>query len=95
MQRSEAITWPTGNLVDLYFLERYGIDLIAGLPAAHRKDKGIDPATLAWVASDSSTQVSELLMLRPLVQEELRSFRDSLVERLLKTAWPPEESIGE
>ncbi len=82
------------DLVDLYFLEQDGVDLIGALPAAQRKEGGVDPATLAWVAGDASTQIDDLLVLRSVSPDELEAFRDAFVERLLELSWPPEGSAN-
>ncbi len=81
------------DLVDLYFLAEHGVDVISYLPAARRKDGGMDPTTLAWVARDVPTTVDELLLLRPVSSEQLEGFRDNFVAKLLDAAWPPEIDI--
>ncbi len=76
------------DLVDLYQLSREGIDLLAHLEGAAHKDAGLDPATLAWVLAQAPTDAHRLHLLRPVGADELRQFRDELVERLQRMAWP-------
>lgn len=76
------------DLVDLFAMEAHGLDLLAAISDAERKDGGMDPATLAWVLRDAPTDTSRLLLLRPIDEHELRVFRDRLVERLAAAAWP-------
>ncbi len=76
------------DLVDLFFISRLGIDVLVFLPEASRKDAGMDPSTLAWVLSGIGLDLSSLDLVRPLSVQELGAFRDTLVERLLKLAWP-------
>lgn len=79
------------DLVDLYFLELSDIDVLDSMPAAARKDAGLEPATLAWVLSGMSTDPSRLLLLRPVRADELGRFRDDLVRRLLAGSFPTDE----
>lgn len=76
------------DLVDLYFLADSGVDVLSFFTAAHAKDGGMEPATLAFVLRQIPTDPAELLMLRDVDSETLSDFRDGLVERLLKMAWP-------
>ena len=81
------------DLVDLYFLSEDGVDVISHLPAALRKDGGMDPTTLAWVARDTPTNVDDLLLLRAVSSEQLEHFRDDFVAKLLEAAWPPDIDV--
>ncbi len=80
------------DLVDLYFLAGSGIDVLASLDDARRKDAGLDPATLAWVLRQTPTDPEGLMLLRPVTAEQVSRFRDQLVERLAAMAWPRGET---
>lgn len=75
------------DLVDLYFLERANVDLLAFLDTARTKDGGIEPTTLAWVLRATPTDPSRLLLLQPVSAADLAHFRDQLVNRLLERGW--------
>jgi hypothetical protein len=76
------------DLVDLYFLSKAGIDPAAHIEAAKNKDGGMDAAVLARVLAETPTDPSALVLLKPVAEAELRAFRDALVERLVRAAWP-------
>ena len=76
------------DLVDLYFLSESGLDVLGHLEAAHVKDGGMEPATLAFVLQQMPTDPGGLLLLRQVDTDTLAAFRDGLVARLLKLAWP-------
>ena len=76
------------DLVDLYFLDRSGVDPLSGLADAARKDGGMEPTTLAWVLSQVSLRTEGLMMEVPLNPQDLAAFRDGLVERLQRLTWP-------
>jgi len=76
------------DLVDLYFIERAGIDVVSRLDSAARKDLGMDAAVLARVVAETRTDPSALVMAAPVTESELAAFRDALVERLLRKAFP-------
>jgi len=77
------------DLVDLYFLDQAGHEPLAWLDRAKQKDGGLEPATLAFVLKDVPVDPAKLLLLKPVASDELRSFRDGLVERLVRMAWAP------
>ena len=69
------------DLVDLYFLDQAGFPPEKDLEIALRKDAGIDPGVLAWLLV--RFPMSPLpQMLQPLTPDELKTFRDTLAERL-------------
>jgi hypothetical protein len=75
------------DLVDLYFLDRAGHAPERDLPAALRKDAGIDPGVLAWLLASFPTTPLPTMLL-PLTSDDLRLFRDELAERLRRAALP-------
>ncbi|MBM4398658.1 MAG: nucleotidyl transferase AbiEii/AbiGii toxin family protein [Deltaproteobacteria bacterium] len=76
------------DLVDLYFIARGGLDPLAHLDAARRKDGGMDPSTLAFVLRDVPVDPFSLDLLLPVSAVELAAFRDDLVRRLVALSWP-------
>lgn len=75
------------DLVDILFLERSGYPPETEMPAALRKDAGLDPAVLAWLLSRFPTTPLPQ-MLEPLSEEELRTYRDALGQRFRRLALP-------
>ena len=73
------------DLVDLYFLDQAGFPPEQDLEIALRKDAGIDPGVLAWLLSQFPTSPLPG-MLEPLTSDQLEKFRDSLAEKLRRTA---------
>ena len=76
------------DLVDLYFLDLAGFDVLGELQAARRRDAGMEPATLAWVLNATPADPSHLMLLVPVDPNDLERFRDKLIDRLQKIAWP-------
>lgn len=75
------------DLVDLYFLDQAGFPPELDLPLALRKDAGIDPGVLSWLLERFPVRPLPI-MLSPLTEEQLASFRDALRERLRRAALP-------
>jgi hypothetical protein len=73
------------DLVDLYFLDQAGFPPERDLEMALRKDAGIDPGVLAWLLAQFPTHPLPA-MLAPLTLDQLEKFRDSLAERLRRSA---------
>jgi len=76
------------DLIDLYFLDRAGVDVLSHIDGARTKDGGIEPLTLSFVLRGMSTDPSRLLLIIPVADDELSAFRDRLVQGLLMLAWP-------
>lgn len=76
------------DYVDLYFLARSGVDLLALLPAAQGKDGGLDAATLAFVLSQVKVHRAPEGLEKPVTAEELQAFVDDLRARLARAAFP-------
>ena len=76
------------DYVDLYFLEREGMDLLSLMPAAQRKDGGLEAATLAFVLSQVKVRQAPEGLERPVTAEELQAFVDDLRTRLARAAFP-------
>lgn len=78
----------TKDLVDLFWLEARGFDALEGLADAALKDGTVDAATLAWVLETMNLDLEGLLLVEPLAISTLASYRDELVQRLKKVAFP-------
>jgi hypothetical protein len=75
------------DLVDLLFLDRAGFPPERDLAIALKKDGGIDPGVLAWLLGSFPTRPLPM-MLEPLTELELQTFRGDLRERLHRLAVP-------
>ena len=77
------------DVVDLYFLELHGQDLLAALPDAQAKDGGWEPAVVSMLLD--GLRVTELppWMIRPLVAADLQKFLDQLRRAIALKALPP------
>jgi len=78
------------DYVDLFFLARRGVDLVALVAAAQRKDGAADPATLAFVLSEVRVQRPPTGLATPVSVAELQAFIDDLRQRLARSAFPGE-----
>jgi hypothetical protein len=78
------------DYVDLFFLARRGVDLVALVAAAQRKDGAADPATLAFVLSEVRVQRPPTGLSTPVSVAELQAFIDDLRQRLARAAFPRE-----
>ena len=78
------------DLIDVMVLEGSGLDPIAAVSAASKKDAGVTPSQLAWVLS--SFPIPEDMTLPGEVSPNaLRTFRDDLIRRLAAAAFPERE----
>jgi len=75
------------DLVDVATLARAGLDPIAAVPAAARKDGGVSASQLAWVLSSFPVPLDDSL-LHGVPRQELLAFRDDLIRRLTALAFP-------
>jgi predicted nucleotidyltransferase component of viral defense system len=75
------------DLVDVFELERHGLRVEAFLDEAREKDGGVTPATLAFLLSE--WKIPDSAKLPPgYAADEIRTFKDSLAERLVRLALP-------
>ena len=75
------------DLVDVARLEESGLNPLAALEQASRKDAGVTPAQLAWVLSTFPVSIDEESNLG-MSRSELEEYRDTLVRRLTAEAFP-------
>ena len=77
------------DLVDLYFLEQDGQDLLAALPDAQAKDGGWEPAVVSMLLDGVRVTELPLWLLRPLAPADLQAFLDQLRRAIAEKALPP------
>lgn len=77
------------DVVDLYFLDQAGHDLLAAIPDAQAKDGGWEPAVVSMLLD--TQRVTELppWILRPLACDDLQKFLDQLRRAIAVLALPP------
>lgn len=76
------------DYIDLFFLAKAGKDPLAFLPAARRRDGGLNPAVLAFVLSEVRVNRVPDDLEKPLSAAELQAFIDDLRRRLAREAFP-------
>jgi hypothetical protein len=76
------------DLVDLMLIFRTGMDVVAVLQDASRKDAAADPATLAWILSEIRVG-PEAVLPAGVSGAELDRFRGELEAKLRRMARPP------
>lgn len=79
------------DLVDLYFIERAGHDILSGFEDARQKDAGMDEAVLSQLLVAMRIRTLPDFLLEPLSIGELQSFADRLRRELALRAFPPED----
>jgi len=77
------------DVVDLYFLEQAGHDLLAAIPDAQAKDGGWEPAVVSMLLDGLETAELPRWMLRKLTPEDLRTFLNRLRLAIAAKALPP------
>jgi len=77
------------DLVDLYFLEQAGHDLLAAIPDARNKDGGWEPAVVAMLLDGLSTDQMPAWMIRQLAPADLQAFLQRLRLAISSLALPP------
>lgn len=77
------------DVVDLYFLEQAGHDLLAAIPDAQAKDGGWDPAVVAMLLDGLNVHELPVWMIRDLTPADLESFLKKLRLSIANLALPP------
>ncbi len=75
------------DLIDVMEIERRGLRVEDFLKEANHKDGGCTPAVLAYLLRDWHL-ADNLVMPSGYSVEELRAFKNSLIDRLLRAAFP-------
>jgi hypothetical protein len=76
------------DLVDLYFLEQAGHDLLAAIPDARDKDGGWEPAVVAMLLDGLNTDELPAWMIRQLTPTDLQAFLQRLRLAISSLALP-------
>ncbi len=76
------------DVVDLYFLEQAGHDLLAALPDAQAKDGGWEPAVVAMLLDGLRVTELPAWMIRRLETAELQAFLNRLRMAIAEKALP-------
>ncbi|MBI2900436.1 MAG: nucleotidyl transferase AbiEii/AbiGii toxin family protein [Planctomycetes bacterium] len=76
------------DYIDVYFLAKAGIDPLAMVPLANRKDAGVNPAVLAMILDDPPIREIPRRVLRPPSLGEIRAFFQELGRRFADAAYP-------
>ena len=85
--RSEA-----KDLIDLYFLEQAGHDILAAIPDARAKDGGWEPATVAMLLDTLNLDTLPVLLTKELDLKDLHAFLKRLRLAIAQLALPDPES---
>lgn len=76
-------------VVDLYFLEQAGHDILSSIPDAQAKDGGWDPAVVSMLLDGMDTSELPPWLLRSVTSEELDAFSKRLRLAIADKALPP------
>jgi hypothetical protein len=76
------------DVVDLYFLEQAGHDILAAIPDAKAKDGGWDPAVVSMLLDGLDTTELPPWLLRALAPGELQAFLHRLRLAIASQALP-------
>jgi len=76
------------DVVDLYFLEQAGHDLLAAIPDARTKDGGWDPAVVSMLLSDLRVTETPAWMIKELAPADLVAFLNRLRLAIAAQALP-------
>lgn len=76
------------DIVDLYFLEQAGMDILAAIPDAMAKDGGWEPAVVSMLLNGIRIHDLPTWMIRPLAVGDLQAFVDRLRLALAERAIP-------
>ncbi len=78
------------DVVDLYFLEQAGHDLLAAIPDAQAKDGGWEPAVVAMLLDGLRVDELPVWMIRELILTDLEAFINRLRLAIAALALPKE-----
>jgi hypothetical protein len=76
------------DVVDLFFLEQAGHDLLAAVPDAQAKDGGWEPAVVSMLLDELTIGEPPAWMIRQLTQDDLRAFVNRLRLAITRLALP-------
>jgi hypothetical protein len=75
-------------LIDLYFLQQAGYDLLSYLPDAQKKEGGLDPAMISYLLADLQVDEVPVYVLQPIDLDALRQFIQKLRDQFAEMAFP-------
>lgn len=78
------------DLVDLYFLEKAGHDIMGHVADAGKKDAGLEPAVLSHLIASVKIESVPGFMIRSLDLDDFQSFVDRIRRDLANRAFPGE-----
>ncbi len=78
------------DLIDLYFLQKQGHDVIAHLPDAQRKEGGLDPAIISYLLAEVHVEKIPEYVFQSLSSAELDGFIRQLQQSFADRAFPPQ-----
>jgi len=87
LSRSEA-----KDLIDLYFLEQAGHDILAAIPDARAKDGGWEPAIVSMLLEGLSLDTLPAMRVKELDIEDLKAFHQRLRLAIASLALPESDS---
>lgn len=76
------------DVIDLYFLEQAGHDLLAAIPDAQIKDGGWEPAVVAMMLDSHTFDELPAWMIRPVEPDDFQSFLKRLRLAIAEKALP-------
>lgn len=76
------------DVVDLYFLEQAGHDVLAAIPDAQSKDGGWEPAVVSWILAGLRVTDTPPWLIRKIAPEEIQAFLDRLRLAIAAKALP-------
>jgi len=77
------------DLIDLYFLQQHGVDVLALFPQAQQKENGVEPAILSHLLSEVRVEQIPEYVLEPLEPAQLDAFIRQLQRSMAERAFPP------
>jgi len=76
------------DLIDLYYLEKSGRDLISAIPDAMEKDGGWEPATVSMILESMDTTLTPDLLIFDLDQKDFEAFVDQFRVAVAELIFP-------
>jgi hypothetical protein len=76
------------DVIDLYFLQQRGFDLVALIPLAQQKEGGLDPAMISYLLADLKVERIPEYVLEPLTPRQLVEFIRALQQTMAALAFP-------
>ena len=78
------------DLIDLFFLEKNGLDVLSLVKQARQKEGGVEPAILSWVVSQLHFADLPEYLLAHVTLDELNGFVEQLARKFASDSFPSE-----